>query len=131
MFFFNQITNILCMEILWICCIDVMEKFVVIIIFLIIYRLHTRWKKYMYALNDIFVCHNLHCSTHVYVNINPSLPDPIRREKINVRFHFNSSLWSLKAFIKSFEVPQRSVKTNILVNFYSNTTFWNARGGKG
>ena len=85
----------------------------VIIIFLIVYRLHTRRKKYMYALNDIFVCHKLHCSTHVYVNINPSLPDPIRREKINVRFYFHSSLWSLKAFIKSFEVPQKSVKTNI------------------
>ena len=32
----------------------------------------------------------------------------------------------LKAFIKPFEAPQRSVKTKTLLNFYSNKTFRNA-----
>ena len=35
----------------------------------------------------------------------------------------------LKAFIKPFEGPQRSVK-NISVNFYFNTSLWNVQGGK-
>ena len=38
---------------------------------------------------------------------------------------------ALKAFIKHFEVPQRSVKIKIYVNFHFNTTFWNERGRKG
>ena len=37
----------------------------------------------------------------------------------------------MKAIIKHFEAPQRSVKIKISVNFYLNSTFWNARGGKG
>ena len=37
----------------------------------------------------------------------------------------------LKAFIKPFEAPQRSVKVKIKVNIYFNTNFCNARGGKG
>ena len=36
----------------------------------------------------------------------------------------------LKAFIKPFEVPQRSVKIKILVNFYFNISFLNAQDGK-
>ena len=36
----------------------------------------------------------------------------------------------LKAFIKPFEVPQRSVKIKILVNFYFNINFLNAQDGK-
>ena len=50
---------------------------------------------------------------------NPSCPNPGRRETI------------LKAFIKPFETPQRSVKMKIYVNFYFNTTFWNAQGREG
>ena len=38
---------------------------------------------------------------------------------------------AFKDFIKPFEAPQRSVKIKIWVNFYSNTTFENARVGKG
>ena len=38
---------------------------------------------------------------------------------------------ALKAFIKSFEALQRSVKIKLSVNFYFNTTFWNIRRGKG
>ena len=38
---------------------------------------------------------------------------------------------ALKAFIKRFEGPQRSVKIKIQVNFYFNKTFYNARDGKG
>ena len=47
----------------------------------------------------------------------PSRPNPGRREKINLNFYFHTSLWclkrfyeDLKAFIKPFEAPQRSVK---------------------
>ena len=38
---------------------------------------------------------------------------------------------TLKTFIKPFEAPQRSVKIKIQVNFYFNTTFWNAQDEKG
>ena len=39
---------------------------------------------------------------------------------------------ALKAFIKPFEAPQRSVTIKMLkLNFYFNTTFWNGMGGKG
>ena len=37
---------------------------------------------------------------------------------------------ALKAFIKPFEVPKRSVKIKIQLNFYFNTTFRNARDAK-
>ena len=35
---------------------------------------------------------------------------------------------ALKAFRKPFEVPQKSVKIKVVVDFYFNTTFWNTRG---
>ena len=38
---------------------------------------------------------------------------------------------ALKAFIKPFQAPQRSVKMKIELNFYFNTTFTNARDVKG
>ena len=38
---------------------------------------------------------------------------------------------AFKNFIKSFEAPQRSVKIEILLNSYFNTTFKNAWDGKG
>ena len=38
---------------------------------------------------------------------------------------------ALKAFIKPFEVPKRSVKIKIQLNFYFNITFRNARDAKG
>ena len=37
---------------------------------------------------------------------------------------------AFKAFIKPFEVPKRSVKIKIQLNFYFNTTFRNARDAK-
>ena len=37
---------------------------------------------------------------------------------------------TLKAFIKPFETPQRSVKIKIYLNFYFNTAFRNARDVK-
>ena len=54
-------------------------------------------------------------------SVNPSRLDPGRREKINLNFYFHTSLWCLKrfyegllkAFIKPFEAPQRSVKIKI------------------
>ena len=65
--------------------------------------------------------------------INPSRTDPGRREKINITFYFHTSLRclkrfnkALKAFIKPFEAPQRSVKIKINL-IYFNTTFRNAR----
>ena len=39
-------------------------------------------------------------------------------------------LKAFKAFKKPFEAPQRSVKIK-KINFYFNTTFWNAQRGKG
>ena len=36
-------------------------------------------------------------STRVSI-INPSRPDPGRREKINLNFYFHTSLWCLKRF---------------------------------
>ena len=83
------------------------------------------------------------------VMVNPSRPNPGRREKIQLNFYFHISLWclkrffeglcgaskgfikALKAFIKSFEAPQRSAKINILLNFHFNRTFRNARDGEG
>ena len=45
------------------------------------------------------------------MKVNPSRPDPGRREKINLNFYFHTSLRCLKkAFERPFEVPQRSVK---------------------
>ena len=46
--------------------------------------------------------------------------------KINFNF-YRTFLWSLKRF----EGPHRNVKIKIQVNFYFETTYWNARGGKG
>ena len=57
---------------------------------------------------------------YLKVLLNPSHPNPGRREKNK-----------LKAFIKPFEAPQRSVKIKIQLNFYFNTTFRNARDWKG
>ena len=37
----------------------------------------------------------------------------------------------LKAFIKPFEVPKRSGKIKVSVNFYLNINFLNAQDGKG
>ena len=48
--------------------------------------------------------------------INPSRPNPRRREKIKLNFYFYTSLWALKIFmkaLKTFEAPQRSVKIKI------------------
>ena len=46
--------------------------------------------------------------------------------KIELKFYFHTSLWclkrfyeGLKAFIKPFEAPQRSVKIKILLNFFT------------
>ena len=47
--------------------------------------------------------------------------------KINLNFHFHTSLWCLKKFYEPFETPQRSVKIKIYVNFF----FLSAIGIKG
>ena len=59
-------------------------------------------------------------TVRVQDHFNPPHPDPGRREKINLNFYFNTSLWCLKgfmkgfmAFIKPFETPQRNVKIKI------------------
>ena len=46
------------------------------------------------------------------VSLNPSHPNPGRREKVKLNVYFRTSLWcmALKAFIKPFEAPQRKVK---------------------
>ena len=85
-----------------------------------------------------------HTETTRRQKLNPFRPNPRKREKIKSNFFFHTSLWclkkfyeglkdfkSLKAFIKHFEAPQRSVKIKIQLNFYFNKTFRNSRGGKG
>ena len=65
--------------------------------------------------------------------LNSSLPNLVRRERIDLNFYFHSS-WCLKRFcafkavIKPFEAPRRSMKIKIKVNFYSNTTLKCMRG---
>ena len=56
--------------------------------------------------------------------LNPSRPNPGRREKNYLDFHFHTSLWSsrglmkaLKAFIKPIAAPQRSVKIKFKLIF--------------
>ena len=68
-------------------------------------------------------------SSNFEKELNPSRPDRGRKEKINLNFYFQTSCGAskgfyegLKVFIKPFEVPQRSVKIEILVNFYCNAT---------
>ena len=67
------------------------------------------------------------------IPINPSRPNLGRRKKINLIFHFYTSLWclksflkALKAFIKPFEALQGSVKIKIQANFCFNINFLNA-----
>ena len=71
------------------------------------------------------------CS-HVYFFVyflNLSRPIPGRREKANLNFYLYTFLCAskdfmkaskafIKAFIKAFEAPQRSLKIKIYVNFY-------------
>ena len=53
---------------------------------------------------------------HIH-SVNSSRPDPGLREKINLNFIFtllcSGSKGFIKAFIKPFETPQRSVKIKI------------------
>ena len=69
--------------------------------------------------------------------INPSRPNLGRKEKSQIfifTFLCGASkgfMKALKAFIKPFEAPQRSVKIKISLNFYFNTAFRNARNVKG
>ena len=77
-----------------------------------------------------FVEHELqkkHLVVKKLSDINTSRPNPGRRGK-KVKFLFSHFM---KAFIKPFEAPQRSVKIKIQLNFYFNTTFRNARVFKG
>ena len=71
----------------------------------------------------------------VFLPFNPFRPDPGRREKINLNFYFHT-LWplnrffeDLKGFHKTFWGTTKKCENK---NFsYFNTTFRNARGGKG
>ena len=65
------------------------------------------------------------------------VPIPDKEKKLTSIFIFTllcgaskGFMKALKAFIKPFEVPQRSVKIKILVNFYFNINFLNAQDGK-
>ena len=62
-----------------------------------------------------YYVHELKCDLmNPFVNL--SRPDPGRGEKNNLRFLFSRFFvvpQKVKAFIKSFEVPQRSVKIKI------------------
>ena len=72
------------------------------------------------------------------IELNPSHLDPGRRERINSNFDFHTSLFwlisfmkALKAFIKLFEAPQRSVTKKINLTLILIQLFQNARGGTG
>ena len=55
---------------------------------------------------QIYLTRKLSMTQRNQVNcINPSRPDPERREKINWNFYIHTCLWCLKAFIKHFEAP--------------------------
>ena len=63
------------------------------------------------------------------VKFNPSRPDLGRRDKINLKFIFilfygvsKGLIKVLKAFIKPFEAPQKSVNIKIYANFHFNKT---------
>ena len=65
-----------------------------------------------------------------------TLSDPIPEEerKLTLNVYFSLFGGASKGFMKSlkpFEAPQRCAKIKISVNFYFNTTFWNARGKNG
>ena len=69
---------------------------------------------------------------------NSSLPNPGRREKIKLIFIFTllfgaskGFMKAFKAFIKPFEMPQRSVKMKIYRNSYFNTNFHKCMGREG
>ena len=69
--------------------------------------------------------------------LTPPVPIQDEEKKIKLNFFF-SSLWCLKSFmmtlkalIKPFEAPQRSVKIKIQLNFYFNATSRHTREGKG
>ena len=57
--------------------------------------------------------------------VNDPVPD--KKKKLTYIFTFTllsgASKGFMKAFIKAFEAPQRSVKIKIQVNFYFNTGF--------
>ena len=61
-----------------------------------------------------------------------TLPVPIPDEdrKLTKIFIFTLLCGASKAFIKSFEAPQRKVKMKIYINFLFNISLWNIRGGK-
>ena len=69
----------------------------------------------------------------------PSCPVPIPDEEKKWTWIFffkplccvsNGFMKALKAFIKPFEAPQRSVKIKTSANFYFHKTFWDAQGRK-
>ena len=72
--------------------------------------------------------------TKIKTSLNGSRPNPGRREKITSIFIFKilcgaskGFMKALKAFIKPFEVRQRSVKIKVYLNFYFNITLTNAQ----
>ena len=78
--------------------------------------------------------------TVVWQYLTLSIPIPDEEKKLTLIFifillcgaskGFMKALKALKAFIKTFEAPQRSVKIK-KVTFYFNINFLNAQGGKG
>ena len=79
--------------------------------------LETTWK----ALSNDFLHSQVSLSKALSSNSasNPPHPNPGRREKIKLQIYFHTSLSclkgfmkALKAFIKPFEAPQRSVRVS-------------------
>ena len=79
------------------------------------------YRKYFFKLFlfTVYIWKTLKNQFQLQFSLNPSRPDTVRREKINLNFYF-LTLWCLKGFIKvfkafihSFKAPRRSVKIKI------------------
>ena len=61
--------------------------------------------------------------TKIKASLNPSRPNPRRREKFSQIFIFTLLSGASKGFMKALKAPQRSVKIKNYLNFYFNITF--------
>ena len=81
--------------------------------------LHKRKPEYKHIFPQFLLIISSSYLLHLF--FNPSRHDPGEREKINLNFYFQTSLYCIKRFYAGLKGR----------NFYFNATFWNARGGKG
>ena len=57
--------------------------------------------------------------TFYNLSVNPSRPDPGQREKINLNFHFHTSLWCLKRFYETFsDIAKKCENKNLKASLH-------------